>query len=144
MSIDFKKDKIALQFNIERCRELYDTGILFNGGKNPFIQAVFIELLIRLRHLDHILNTETEDNSVVKNIRDAGAHPWLNRKMEEVNIIIDFCRNFTGNWKYENGIFEKQDDECDVSFQYGDVKISAKEILRLIEKFELKIKDYEN
>lgn len=136
-------DKILLQLNIERCRELYDTGILFNGGKNPFIQSVFLELLIRLRHLDHSFNGK-QGNSLVKDIRDAGAHPWLHREIDNTNIFVDFGRNFQGNWKYEDGILKKQDDNCDVVFQYGDLAISVKDILKLIEEFEIKIGSYAN
>jgi len=133
-------EKVFLKSNVERCRELYDTDILFDGKrKNPFVQSVFIELLIRLRHIDHILNT----NNNIKNIRDAAAHPYLHREIEGTGIFVDFCRNFKGNWKYENDIFEKQDDTCDVNFQFGDLEISAKEISKLIEEFEEKIKMYE-
>ena len=140
MKIDLKKDKIFLQSNIERCRELYDTGVLLDGRRNPFIQSVFIEIMIRLRHLSHVFDDESTDGSVVK-IRDAGVHPWLNREMNG-NIIVDFVRNFNGNWKFNNGVFEMQDDDCDVSFQYGKSKISTKEILKLIEKFESTIERY--
>lgn len=140
MKIDLKKDKIFLQSNIERCRELYDTGILFDGGRDPFIQSVFIEIMIRLRHLSDVFNDESANDSVVK-IRDAGVHPWLNREMDG-NIIVDFGRNFSGNWKFNNGVFEMQGDDCDVSFQYGKSKISAKEILKLIEKFESNVQRY--
>lgn len=144
MGINLKKDKRFIQLNIERCRELYSTGILFDGGKNPFTESVFIELMIRLRHLDHIL-TESTGNPIIKKIRDAGTHPYLNRDIDGSNIIIiDFCRNFKGNWKYENNIFKKQDDKSDVVFQYGDSQISAKDILNLIEIFEDKITNYEN
>lgn len=142
MSVDLKKNKIFIQQNLKRCRELYDTGILFDCSKNLFIQSVFIELMIRLRHLDHIL-TESIDNPVIKKMRDAGTHPYLNREINGGSIIIDFGRNFKGNWEYENNIFEKQDDECDVVFQYGDSQISAKDILNLIEIFEDKIINYE-
>lgn len=143
MNIDLKKDKRFIQINLERCRELYDTGILFDGSKNPFIQSVFIELMIQLRHLDHTL-TESTDDPVIKKMRDAGTHPYLNREFKDSGIIIDFCRNFKGNWKYENNILIKQDDTCDIEFQYGDSIISAKEILTLIEIFEDKLATHEN
>lgn len=138
--IDLNKDKIYLQWGIERCHELYNTGILFDGGKNPFVQAVFIEIMIRLRHLDHILKTSPEDNPVIKKIRDAGTHPHLNRQIDNSIIIIDFGRIFKGNWKRENGSFIKQDDNCDVIFQYGNTTISAKDIKTLIGIFEKKAK----
>jgi hypothetical protein len=134
-------DKIFLKSNIERCRELYDTGILYEF-KNSFTQSVFIELLIRLRHIDHVLNIK-KDNEKIKNNRDAAAHPYLHREIKDSGIFVDFCRNFNGNWKYENDKIEKQDNDCDVSFQYGSLKISAKEILKLIEEFEIKIKENE-
>lgn len=143
MKIDLKKDKIFLRLNVERCRELYDTGILLDGGRNPFIQSVFIELMIRLRHLDHIL-TELADDIIIKKLRDASTHPYLNREIDGGSIVIDFARNFKGNWKYENKIFIKQNDECYVSFQYGDSEISTKDILSLIEIFENRLKNYEN
>ncbi|WKZ24587.1 MAG: hypothetical protein QY321_03140 [Patescibacteria group bacterium] len=142
--MDLKKDKIIIKLNLRRCRELYDTGVLFDGGNNPFIQSVFIELMIRLRHLDHVLNSQSIDDSVIKKLRDAGAHPYLNREIDNGNIIIDFGRNFQGNWKYEDNILKKQDDKCDVSFQYGDSAISANEILKLIKIFEDQIINYES
>lgn len=143
MNIDLKKDKIFIRLNIERCRELYDTDILFDGGRNPLIQSVFIELMIRLRHLDHVLGTKSADDPLLIKIRDAGVHPYLNREIDNGSIIIDFARNFKGNWKYENNFFKKQDDTCDVAFQYGDSVISASEILKLIEIFENKIISHE-
>lgn len=142
MSIDFKKNKRFTQLNLERCRKLYDTGILFDGGNNLFTQSVFIELMIQLRHLDHIL-TESTDNPIIIKMRDASAHPHLNREIEGGGIVIDFGRNYKGNWKYENNIFINQDDTCDIEFQYGDTVISAKEILKLIEFFEDKLSTYE-
>ncbi|MCX6754056.1 MAG: hypothetical protein NTV03_03315 [Candidatus Nomurabacteria bacterium] len=144
MKIDLKKGKIFLKLNIERCRELYDTGILYDGGRNPFTQSVFIELMIIIRHLDHILNVELDDNLTIIKLRDAGVHPYLNREINDGSIVIDFARNFKGNWKYENKVFTKQDDTCDIEFQYGSSVISIKEILNLIEIFESRLKNYEN
>ena len=128
-----------MKSNIERYRELYDTGILYET-KNPFTQSVLIELLIHLRHISHVLN---KDNKKIKNIRDAAAHPFLHREIENTGIFVDFCRNFKGNWKHKNSKITKQDDDCDVSFQYGSLKISAKGILKLIEEFETEIKTHE-
>lgn len=139
MKIDLKNDEIFLRLNIERCRELYDTGILLDGGKNPFVQSVLIELMIRLRHLEHIFNSGLVNDSIV-NIRDAGAHPYLNREIKGSNIIVDFGRIFKGNWKLNDRTFEMQNGNCDVEFQYGDSKISVKEILELIKRFESEIK----
>lgn len=143
MKIDLKKDKRFLELNIKRCRELFDTGILFDGTKNPFTQSVFIELMARLRHLDHVLNEGLVDDQVVIKIRDAGAHPYLNRECSDGVFIIDFARNFKGNWQYDGKNFKRMDDDCEVLFQYGDSVISTKEILKLIEDFENKIKVYE-
>ena len=143
LNVNLSTGKIFIRLNLERCRELIDTGILFDGGKNPFIQSVFIELMIRLRHLDHVLNIETDDDPIIIKLRDAGTHPYLNREIDSGSIIIDFERNFKGNWSYDNVAFKKQDDTCDVEFQYGDSVISAKEILNLIEIFENKFISYE-
>lgn len=141
--VNLSTNKRFLELNIERCRELFDTDILFDGTKNPFIQSVFIELMIRLRHLDYILNTESPDDPILLKLRDASAHPYLNREISEGSIIIDFARNFKGNWEYDGAVFKKTDINCDISFQYGDSEISAKNILELIENFEDKIKIHE-
>ena len=138
MEIYLKKDKIFLRLNIERCRELYDTKILFEGGRNPFVQSVFIEMMILLRHLEHIFNNGLVDGNVV-GVRDAGAHPYLNREIKGSGIFVEFGRNYIGNWKYTGVTFEAQDDTCDVCYQYGDSKISAREIQKMIEKFEKEI-----
>jgi hypothetical protein len=143
MTINLKKDKRFLELNIQRCRELFDTGILFDGTKNPFIQSVFIELMARLRHLDHVLNLDSTDDPILIKLRDAGVHPYLNRESGDGSFIIDFARRFMGNWQYDGGDFKKIDDSCEVFFQYGDSEISAKELLKLIEVFENKIKVYE-
>ena len=130
------KDKILLHSNIERCRELYNTGILFDGRKSPFVQSVFIEIMIRLRHLQHVFNKKADQHII--DIRDASAHPYFNREIEGTNIFVDFGRIFKGNWKLNinDKTLKKQDDNCDVEFQYGGTKISAKEILKIIEECE--------
>lgn len=139
----WSKEKILLNCNIERCRELYDTKILFDGNtKNPFTQSVFMELVIRLRHIEQVFNNCCEDR--MKNIRDAASHPWLNRDIEGAGIYLDFGKLYQGNWMLEeNSEFKACDENCYVEFQYGSDKISTKEILELIEKFEKQIEEYE-
>lgn len=143
MKNNWLKDKILLNSNIERCRQLYDTKIMFDGSrKNPFIQSVFIELMIRLRHIEQVLNGGCEEK-IIK-IRDAGSHPWLNRDIEGTGIYLDFGMLYQGDWDYVEGEgFKTGNENCYVEFQYGDYKISTKEILGLIEKFEKQINEYE-
>lgn len=137
---NFGKDKIFLKLIIERCRELHDTKILFDSTKNIFVQSVFIEIMLLLRHLAYVLEDDSVDDSVIK-IRDAGAHPYLNREIKESNIFVDFGRNYIGAWELKDGVLKAKNDNCDVQFQYGDYKISAKDILNLIEKYEVAIKE---
>ena len=128
-----------LKSNIERCRELYETGILLDGSGNPFIQSVFIELMIRLRHAQHCFDQDGRPGSVTE-IRDAGAHPHLDdlRWIEGTNIYVEFGRIYDGNWKHDESSrsFVAQDDSCDVRYSYGDHEISAKEIGRRINEYE--------
>jgi hypothetical protein len=136
MEIDKQLD---LESNTRRCRELYDTGVLMDGNRNPFTQSVFIELMIRLRHIQHCLEEDTRSDPVTK-LRNASAHPEAEdvRRIGDSCIYVDFCRTFDGNWFFEKetGTFRAQDETCDVTFQYGDHKISAKEIEKRIQEYE--------
>lgn len=133
-------DKIFIRSNVSRCRELYDTGILMDGNKNPFVQSVLLEIVVRLRHLNQVFDKGS--NKGLIGFRIIFAHPENSRFIAGTSIAVEFCRNYKGNWEYDGLNFIPKDNDCDVEFQCGDKLISTKkDILPLIEKYEKLLED---
>lgn len=153
MSKYINYDKFELQDQLNRCKQIYGSGILHTDS--IFTQSAFIEIMILLSDILQYLKKNnlcinfkddiSGDNVInitdlVTKIRNAACHIRTSDESNFSNNRFAFCK-FVGPAKIKIGeIIYGSDYNDDIAFFYGDKKLYLnRHIKRLLEEVSGKI-----